>query len=92
MITPDRIERIKELRAQGIMPSEIVERLGIRIRVVRGVLNGSIPKRPHAGVKWTPEIVAEWRALRKNNWRLSAIAKKYDTSISVIQNKLSEQL
>ncbi len=43
-------------------------------------------------LKWTPEIVNQWRELKKQRWTYKAIAERYGVTISTVYTRLAEQL
>lgn len=94
--TEEQVELILELYKANHSYEEIAERTGrtkaaIITIVQRSKKNMKVARK---GVKWTPEIVAEWRKLlqiRPVVWNYAKIAEKYGTSVATISAKLSEQ-
>jgi len=91
MITQKQIDRVKELKAEGLSYPVIAERMELMRSQVERICQGRA--RPvRSDLKWTPEIVSAWRNLRREGKKLKEIAAQYGTSPSVIGQKLSEQL
>lgn len=90
MITTKQVDRVKQLKADGLTYAVIAERTELSRHQVEKICQGRM-KTVRPDLKWTTEIIAEWRNLRRQGFKLKEIAAKYGTS-SVVGSKLAEQL
>ena len=82
-------EKVRALSKEGLSLRELAERFGVSTHAINCVLKGVVEK---PRTKWTPEIVDEWRNLKRTGLKAPAIAAQYNTTALVVNKKLAEQV
>lgn len=99
--TEDKVETLRKYHKLNLGNKEIAEAMGIKSTAAVNnarhrfcILKKEVPKPP---IKWTREIVQEWRDLLKLRdekgrpiWNHDSIAKKYNATPQVIGRKFDE--
>lgn len=98
-MTLKNIKEAVNLRIKGHNPQEIATKLGYTHSTIQSALSDyavandvSFPKLIHKNLKWTPEIVKEWRDLVRQGWTRKEIAQKYKLNPGTVIQKLNAEV